>query len=159
MAEFCLITAEVRDAIMTDNNSFPFIRASIGRIGFNVKNIPYKRQKRIAGTTHYNFTRMGIFAIAGVLTSSTLVLRIPAYVFPFWFIGMAALCATGAFFDFRWPLPAALVLGFGFCGYTLTSISIYLARAYKNGLNRPNFVINKKKSQFQPGAVLKAGSA
>lgn len=155
MAEFCLITSEVRDAILADNNSFPFIRASIGRIGFNVKNIPYKRQKRIAGKTHYNFFRMGIFAIAGVLSSSTLALRVPAYVFPFWLPLLVAVCTLGVVFDLnKWCVPIALMLGFSYCGYTLASVSIYLARTYKNSLGRPNFVINKKKSRLQPGVVL-----
>ena len=72
MAEFSLMTDEVRIAIMQDHTSFPFIRASLGRVGFRVAGIPYKREARIAGETHYNFIGMAIFAIAGVLSSSTL---------------------------------------------------------------------------------------
>jgi polyisoprenyl-phosphate glycosyltransferase len=150
MAEFCLITREVRDAILRDNNSFPFIRASIGRIGFNVKNVPYKRQKRVAGETHYNFFRMAVFAIAGVLSSSTFPLRVPAYTLPIYLLLLAAICVTGIFSGGSWFLPAVLFTGFGFCGYSVASISMYLARVYKNGLNRPNFVINLRKSRFQP---------
>jgi dolichol-phosphate mannosyltransferase len=159
MAEFCLLTAEVRDAIVQDNNTFPFIRASIGRIGYRIKNIPYKRQKRIAGRTHYNFMRMTIFAVSGILSSSTLWLRLPTYIFPFWSVGLTALCTLGYAYDWKWYLPAALVMGFVYCGFTLAGIGIYVARTYKNGLNRPNYVIDRKKSQFQPPAPIRAGSA
>ena len=34
MAEFSLFTREVRDAILRENSSFPFLRASIARVGF-----------------------------------------------------------------------------------------------------------------------------
>ena len=151
MAEFALVTAEVRDAILIDNNSFPFIRASIGRIGFKARNIPYKRQKRIAGETHYNFVGMAVFAVAGILSASTFPLRIAAYVFPFWLLALTIVCIVGPLTGGVWYQPAALLLGIGFCGYTMTCVSIYLARVYKNGLNRPNFVINRRMSHFQPG--------
>ena len=49
MAEFGLFTAEVRQAIISDTNSFPFIRSSIGRVGFKRCAIPFKRDRRIAG--------------------------------------------------------------------------------------------------------------
>ncbi len=58
MAEFSLITAEVRNAVIDEINSFPFIRASIGRIGFRRKNVPYTRERRSAGETHYNLIGM-----------------------------------------------------------------------------------------------------
>jgi len=72
MAEFSLITAEVRHAILQDVNSFPFLRASIGRIGFRRKNIPYTRHARVGGKTHYNLFGLTVFAIAGIMSASTL---------------------------------------------------------------------------------------
>src|SRR2546429_2494158 len=46
MAEFSLITREVRNAIIQDVTSTPFLRASIGRIGFRRKNAPRLRHPR-----------------------------------------------------------------------------------------------------------------
>ena len=149
MAEFSLLTSEVRDAILEDNNSFPFIRSSIGRLGFHRKNIPYKRGRRVAGETHYNLWRMAIFATAGILSSSTLLLRLPGYLFPFWLVllmGVGVAGIAGA----AWAVPGVLVLGFGFCGFSLASLCIYSARIYKNGLLRPNFVVRKNESALQP---------
>ena len=48
MAEFSLFTSDVRDAIIDDRSSFPFLRASIGRVGFQRAAIPFARQPRIA---------------------------------------------------------------------------------------------------------------
>lgn len=150
MAEFCLISNEVREAILQDNNSYPFIRASVGRIGYKRIGIPFKRHKRIAGETHYNFWRMSVFAVAGILSSSTLFLRLPIYIFPFWILAMLGLTVGQIVAPNGWLLPVQLWLGFGFSGYTTVFISLYLARVYKNGMNRPNFIVNRKRSLLQP---------
>lgn len=149
MAEFCLVTSAVRDAIIQDSSSFPFIRASIGRVGFQRIGIPYKRQKRVAGESHYNLIRMTLFGIAGILSSSTLPLRVSAYLFPFWSIAMITLGILHVYNPSPWSMPLLIVLGFLFCGFTGAFFSIYIARAYKNGLRRPNYFINQKFSIFQ----------
>ena len=153
MAEFSLITAEVRDAIVQDNNTFPFIRASIGRIGFRRKNIPYKRQMRIAGKTHYNPFNMLTFAVAGALTATTLPLRLAAYLFPLWLLALGALVVAGFLQRSFWYLPVIMATGFGFCGFALVAIGVYVARVYKNGLNRPNVIIKRRQSILPRTAV------
>ena len=152
MAEFSLFTEEIRDAILNENNSFPFLRASIGRAGFSIKGIPYKRHRRIAGTTAYNFWGMTTFAVGGMLSSSTLLLRMPAYVFPFWALILVVLGVLAMTVNESWPLISLLTLGFVYCGMTLTTMAIYMARIYKNGLMRPNALINRRKSVLQPPA-------
>jgi len=150
MAEFSLMTAEVRAAIMQDHTSFPFIRASIGRVGFRVVGIPYKRESRIAGETHYNFVGMAIFAIAGVLSSSTLLLRLPIYALPFWSIAIVALAVGIAWSPEPWMLPTLLALTGLYLGAASAFVAIYVARIYKNTLGRPNFVIRRSGTHMQP---------
>ena len=152
MAEFCLISNDVREAILQDTNSFPFTRASVGRIGFRRIGIPFKRHKRIAGETHYNFWRMSVFAVAGILSSSTLFLRLPIYVFPVWFLAMVGLTLGQLIAPNNWFMPVQILMGFSFVGYTTIFISLYLARVYKNTMNRPNFIIDRKRSLLQPNA-------
>ena len=91
MAEFSLMTNEVREAIIQDTSSFPFIRASIGRVGFKRKGIPYRRDKRIAGETHYNIWGMVLFAVGGILAASTWLLRVSVYSLPLWLVAMCTL--------------------------------------------------------------------
>jgi dolichol-phosphate mannosyltransferase len=144
MAEFGLFTAEVREAIIREENSFPFIRASIGRVGFKRQGIPFKRQERIGGRTHYNLFQMIVFAVAGILSVSTLVLRLPIYLLPFWLIALTVLLviflSTGA----QWAAAVALYLGVTYVGATLAFASLYVARAYKNGLRRPAAFISSR---------------
>ena len=53
MAEFSLVSARVREAILQNRTTFPFIRTEIGFVGFKRKGISYARQHRIVGKSHY----------------------------------------------------------------------------------------------------------
>ena len=150
MAEFSLFTAEVRDALVKDNNSFPFIRSSIARVGFRRIGIPYKRHRRIAGETHYNLLGMVIFAVAGILSASTLPLRMPIYLLPFWLVLTGILGACQILTGNPWLLLANLLLAGLYVGGSLAFTSLYVARTYKNGLGRPNFVIHRRFTHLQP---------
>ena len=150
MAEFALFTAEVRDAIVVDKSSFPFIRGSIARVGFKRMGRPYKRRRRVAGETHYNLIGMFIFAVAGILASSTLALRAPIYMLPLWLVVTGVL---GAFYISSanpWLLLAGALLFCAYIGGSVAFTAIYVARTYKNGLGRPNYVIHHRFSFMQP---------
>lgn len=150
MAEFSLFTREVRDAILRENTSFPFIRAAIGRVGFRRAAIPFKRQKRIAGGTHYNLVRMSIFAVAGILSASTLLLRLPVYLLPIWLLGLLGLGIAYVYTQSLWLAVAGFVLFAAYVGATAAFTALYVARTYKNGLQRPNAFIDRGRSILQP---------
>jgi dolichol-phosphate mannosyltransferase len=150
MAEFCMMTAAVRDAIIQECNSAPFIRSSVGRVGFQRLGLPYTRQERVAGRTHYNFVNMLLFGVTGIMTASTFPLRLAGYLFPFWLLTLVALgigAATSESAATEW-LIALVIAGVVFPGFVLVCISMYVARIYKNGLQRPNYVIDRKRSSF-----------
>lgn len=149
MAEFSLITAEVRDAIVADHNSFPFIRSSIARVGFHRIGIPYKRDRRIEGETHYNLLGMTVFAIAGILSSSTLPLRVPIYLLPFWLLLTAVLGAEQIATNNPWLLLVNALSASAYIGGTAAFTALYVARTYKNGLGRPNYVIHRRYTHMQ----------
>lgn len=149
MAEFALISSEVRDAIIKDTSSFPFIRASIGRVGFSKIGIPYKRQARVAGQTHYNLLRMFIFAVAGILSSSTLLLRLPIYLLPFWLAAVGVLALAYVSSGNTGSLVVLITVICGYLGATTAFIAVYVARVYFNTLGRPNYVISRKMSSLQ----------
>jgi len=149
MAEFSLFTKDVREAIVNENTSFPFLRASIGRVGFRRAAIPFKRHKRIGGSTHYNLLGLSIFAIAGILSSSTLFLRMPIFLLPFCLLALAGLGAAYIQTHSLWfPLAGVLIFS-AYAGGTLAFTALYVARTYKNGLHRPNAFINHSKSILQ----------
>ena len=150
MAEFSLFTNEVKEHLIEENSSFPFLRSAISRVGFDLKAIPYSRNERFAGKSNYNFYSMLKFAVAGILASTTLPLRFPIYFFPFW-LGISTFLLLGStnnellwkYFIFFSIVYLVLILSF---------ISIYLARIYKNGLMRANAYLVGKKSKVQKGS-------
>ena len=150
MAEFSLFTNEVKEHLIEENSSFPFLRSAISRVGFDIKAIPYSRNERFAGKSNYNFYSMFKFAVAGILASTTLPLRFPIYFFPFW-LGISTFLLLGStnnellwkYFIFFSIIYLVLILSF---------ISIYLARIYKNGLMRANAYLVGKKSKVQKGS-------
>jgi len=150
MAEFSLFTREVRDAILDENTSFPFLRASIARVGFRRAAIPFKRDKRIAGDTHYNLIRMFVFAVAGILSSSTLFLRLPIYLLPLWLLSLLLLGIGYVSSQSLWYVVAAFVVFAAYVGATAAFTALYVARTYKNGLQRPNAFIDRSRSILQP---------
>ena len=141
MAEFALLTSEVRSAVVDSWDSFPFLRTSISRVGFQRIGIPYKR--------HFNLYGMLVFAIAGVLASTTLPLRMPVFVLPVWTLSM--LLIVFAFFQTHNYFFMLLLTLFAclYIGGTLSVTALYQARIYKNSLRRPNFFIQKRFSYLQ----------
>jgi len=150
MAEFSLFTKEVRCAIMDENTSFPFMRASIGRVGFRRAAIPYKRQKRIGGKSHYNLIGMSLFAIGGILSASTLFLRLPILLLPFWILLLTAFGITYILTPSAWLVLGGVVTFAAYIGATAAFTALYVARTYRNGLHRPNAFIDHSKSIIQP---------
>ena len=98
MAEFFLVDKRVRDAALATKSSYPFVRGQVGYVGFKREGIPYKRERRIIGQSHYNLLGAVRFGTGGILSSSTLLLRLLAYVGAIWFLsnlGAAAVIAIG----------------------------------------------------------------
>ena len=153
MAEFCLMTDEVRRAILQSSNSFPFIRASIGRVGFRRIGIPYDRQERVGGQTHYNLLGMVKFAIAGILSSTTLPLRMTAYLYLPTTLLLAVLLGLWWAMGVASALLLAALAAFAYVGFALSALSLYLARAYKDGLKHPHHIVFRARTHLQPNAV------
>lgn len=149
MAEFSLFTNEVRLSILDENNSFPFIRSAISRVGYNKVAVSYKRNKRISGKTNYNFLTMLKFAVAGILSATTFPLRLPIYIFPFWLLYVFYVIYNLSI-DKRldnWNL--FLIVSIIFILTILIFSALYLARTYKNIMSRSGAYIIKNKSKIR----------
>ena len=147
MAEFSLFTNEIKQHLIEENTSFPFLRSSISRVGFDSESIPYTRHKRLAGKTNYNIFSMIKFAVAGILASTTLPLRLPIYFFPIWFFIsfflLINLSSNLLFWNYLIYISILYIV------ITLSFVSIYIARIYQNGLMRANAYLVKRKSKIQ----------
>jgi len=149
MAEFSLFTNEVRLAVLDENNSFPFIRSAISRVGFNKIAISYSRHKRILGKTNYNFAKMFKFAIAGILSATTFPLRLPIYIFPLWLMYLFSTIYNLEINNKLDSLSLFLLVSITLILTVLVFSSLYLARIYKNNLNRSSAYIIKNKSKIK----------
>ena len=152
MAEFFLIDRKVKEHVLSSRSTFPFVRGQVGYVGFRREGIPYKREKRIIGETHYNLFSAIRFGVAGILTSSTWPLRLLAYVG----VAFFALDVIGAIGLVAWPkLPveytlrvfaAMVALHLGWLVLAVGTIGIYLARVYKDTIGLPLYVADPKHS-------------
>jgi dolichol-phosphate mannosyltransferase len=145
MSEFSMITGQVRDAIIAPHTTYVFLRAEIGHAGFVRVGVPYTRGRRTSGASHYNVFGMARFAVAAFLASSTFPLRLILYLaivagllFPI-VVMLTGLGAAGI-------AGLASVATFYFALLALSTIALYLARTYKNGVARPVFIVDKNKT-------------
>jgi dolichol-phosphate mannosyltransferase len=152
MAEFFLIDRKVKEHVLSTGSTFPFVRGQVGYVGFRREGIPYKREKRIIGETHYNLISAIRFGLAGILSSSTLALRVLAYVGVTLFlidVGAAVAFLLGPARSIetmlRW-FAAGVALHLGWLSLAAGAIGIYLARVYKDTIGLPLYVADPKHS-------------
>jgi polyisoprenyl-phosphate glycosyltransferase len=148
MAEFSLISAHVRDAMVENDSTFPFLRTEIGYAGFRRVGIPYDRQMRISGHSHYNLFRMVTFAIGGILSSSTFLLRLAAYIVPMLIVANIVLGILFAWYDSALIFRLLVMLDLMYLLAFTSVISVYVARIYKDGVNRPIFIVDWQLSEL-----------
>ena len=146
MAEFSLFTREVRDAVLKTKTSFPFIRNELAYVGFRQIGIPYNREKRIGGKGNYmgfaGMCRMFKFAVAGILTASTFPLRLTFYLAIPLLVSNLLVLFVCFLNPENAPLPLIYILNTMFLITAVTFLSAYMARVYKNGIQRPIFVVD-----------------
>jgi polyisoprenyl-phosphate glycosyltransferase len=146
MAEFSLFTRQVKNEVLRTKTSFPFIRNELAYVGFRQIGISYNREKRIGGEGNYigfaGMLRMIKFAVAGILTASTFPLRlifylaVPLLLSNFIILLMQFLTVKVI------PIHLVNTLNTMFLITAVTFISAYMARVYKNGIERPIFIID-----------------
>lgn len=136
MAEFSMFTRTVRDAILSSKSTFPFLRAEMAYVGLRVTGVPYVRESRKHGTSHYNFFTMAKFAVGGFLASSTFPLRLVSYL-SLLLVLSYALLVTGLSLGLAGAAQLAAVFSFAYLLMTLPLLSLYMARTYKNVSARP----------------------
>lgn len=146
MAEFSLFTRRVRHVVLSNHSTYPFIRAELGFAGFKRLGIPYERERRAAGKTHYNYFGMFQFAFGGILSSSTFFLRLALYIgLPLVALNLGWV-ATSLFVDLGNKTQLVLLLDASFLIFALGFVAAYVARIYKDSVGRPLYVIDRESS-------------
>jgi dolichol-phosphate mannosyltransferase len=144
---FSMFRRIVRDGIVRENTIFPFMRATLSRIGYSVVQIPHDRNQRIGGISHYRKSALIKFAILGFMTSTTWPLRFTMY----WAVGV--LFTTLSLFGISLIVDLStnfwiklLILGVVQVQLFLGVIAIYIARIYKFVIGRPQYYYDLTRS-------------
>lgn len=146
--EFSMFTDELKQAALMENNSFPFLRASLARVGFSSTGIPHDRRMRLGGKSSLNAVGMLNFAVGGLLSSSTFPLRLALYLLPLHVLMILLLGVAAVLSESIAPLVIALYIANILLMIQVAFVSVYLARTYKNGLHRPSsFVVRNQSSK------------
>lgn len=152
MAEFFLIDRRVKEHVLSTRSTFPFVRGQVGYVGFRREGIPYKREKRIIGETHYNLFSAIRFGVAGILSSSTWPLRMLAYVGVALFlldlpvaVGFVLWTSLPLDLAMRW-FAAGVAVHLGWLVLAAGTLGLYLARVYKDTIGLPLYVADAKHS-------------
>jgi len=144
MADFNLITSDVRDVIIQNRSTYPFTRTDVAYAGFKRKAIPYQRQNRLAGinTGSSSILKMAMYAMGGILSSSTFPLRLAAYIgFPLIIVDIILLMYRDLF--------VLVLINSVYVILFIIFISIYLARVYNDIMHRPMYIIDWRHSSIE----------
>jgi len=146
MAEFSMFSKLIRDAIISPQTTFPFLRTEMAYVGYRAIGIEYKRVGRVAGKSNYNIWRMVKFGVGGILAGTTFPLRAILYLSGIFALIFLILCLW-----LRNPLSigvSAAILLFIYVLISFPLVGIYLARTYRNIVNRPNYFIDPHRSIY-----------
>jgi len=146
VAEFCLMTAEVRDAVSSGLSTFPFIRAEVAHYGFQRLGIKYDRQPRVGGQSHYGYYGMARFALAGILTSTTVPLRLSLYGLPLLVVSNVLLWWLEASGRWAMAFETLVTVDLLYIATALAFVALYTGRNYRNVVGRPIAVVDFRRS-------------
>ncbi|MEH6758538.1 MAG: glycosyltransferase family 2 protein [Parasphingorhabdus sp.] len=148
--DFRLITRRVLDQLVAMPERYRFVRGMISWIGFSQIAVPYNRDERFAGETHYPLRKMVGFALDAVTSFSTIPLRLAShlgFVCSFAALGLFAWVAINYLIGNTiagWTSLASIVLLIG--GVQLLVLGIfgeYLGRMYMETKQRPLYIIDQ----------------
>lgn len=147
---FSMFTLQVKEAILAENRSFPFLRSTFSRTGYRCVEVPHDRSPRIGGKSNYRRLNLVKFAIAGFLTATTFPLRLITYMA---ITNLALfLCSwilnTFSNFENIASTVKELAVALTVLHVLLSSsvIALYVARIYKESLRRPLFYVDWENS-------------
>lgn len=152
VGDFRLIDRKVIEVIKNYPERTRFMKGIFASVGFNQTIIEYKRPKRIAGTTSWNYLNLYKLAIEGIVSFTSVPLKIWSYV--------GATTAILSFFYGFYLIFKTIVLGIDVPGYasmmviilfmsglillSLGVIGEYLSRIFIEIKQRPKYIIMEK---------------
>ncbi|MGV8985246.1 MAG: glycosyltransferase family 2 protein [Cypionkella sp.] len=149
IVDFVLLDRSAVAAMNALDERSRFTKGMFTWIGFNTAVVPFDVGERVAGQTQFNFFKLLRFALDGIVSFSTLPLRMWSYVGVF--ISLSALLYSVYFviktllFDADVPgFPSLLVAIFFFAGVQMISLGVigeYVGRIFDEVKRRPLYIV------------------
>ena len=149
--DFQMMSRKVVDAILSMKEYNRFSKGIFGWVGFKKKWLEYENIERVAGETKWNFWKLFLYAIEGIVAFSTVPLVLSSI--------LGLLCCILAFIMIIFVIIRTLVFGDPTAGWPslvciillLSGIQMlgigivgqYLAKTYLEAKNRPIYLISK----------------
>ena len=151
-ADFRLLARPVVDTLLASVGPLLFLRGLIPWLGYPTTMVPFKASRRLGGRTSYTWLRMLRFSLHGLLSFTTVPLRIATLlgllvaVFSFaYLVLVVAVWLSSAAVVPGWASVMGLLSLLG--GIQLVTIGVvgeYLGRIFVAQLNRPHFVVKRR---------------
>jgi polyisoprenyl-phosphate glycosyltransferase len=147
--DFCLLDRKVADVLRQLPEKNRFLRGLRSWAGFSQVGVPYDRPARHAGEAKYTTRKMAKLALDGVMSFTSLPLKLASYLGfltaagGLAYLGLAvfARLTTGALLD-GWTSLVAIILIIGGAQLLVTGfLGAYIARIYDETKGRPMYVI------------------
>lgn len=150
-SDFRLLDRAAVRAILNCDERVRFSKGFFAWIGFDQKNIYFKRPSRVSGTSKWGSWKLWNYALDGIFNFSTAPLRVWSYIGLFvttlsFIVGMTAVIRV-LFFGIDVPGYASLFFAVTFLGgLQLIGIGIlgeYVGRSYMEAKRRPHYVVKR----------------
>ena len=157
-SDFRTFRASVQKALLDMPEYFRFSKGLFSWVGFETEYIPYEAAERFAGTTKWSFTKLVKYALEGIVSFSTVPLKIATF--------LGAIVSLIAIVYAIVIIAQTLIAGIDVPGYATTMVVVlllggvqllvmgilgeYLAKTYIQGKHRPVYIAKKvleKKSE------------
>ncbi|MFZ7121903.1 MAG: glycosyltransferase family 2 protein [Eubacteriaceae bacterium] len=155
--DFRIMKRKVVKAIINMPEYHRFSKGIFSWVGFKTKWFEHENRERVAGTTKWSFAKSCRYAIDGIISFSTMPLRISLLtgfiVSMFGFVYALYIVIKTLILGSDWPgfptITSLILIMSGFILLSLGIIGEYISRIYTEVKNRPIYIIDKTNIVFE----------
>ena len=151
-SDFRMFNQKVKNSLIEIKEYYRFSKGIFSWIGFNTKYLPYIPKQRNSGTTKWSFIKLFKYGISGIISFSTLPLKLATYsgliLSLIAFIYLFVIIIQKLFFEISVPgyptIVSCILLIGGFQLFCIGIIGEYLGKIYIETKKRPIYIIKEE---------------
>lgn len=148
--DYRMMTRKVVDSILSMKESCRFSKGIFGWVGFKTKWLEYENINRVAGETKWNFWKLFLYSIEGIMAFSTAPLAIPLVMGILFclaaFTLLVILIVRAALGYSVFMLTLCCVISFtgGVILGCMGILGLYLSKLYTEAKDRPKYLVEEE---------------